>query len=375
MTIKNKTYLFHPFEIAFCGYSDSGKTTLITQLIEKMTPQYQIGYLKHDAHRFQMDKEGKDTFKAWGKGASQIFIFDPKHTASIHKGVPTFFDKKSLLLDCDFVFMEGYKNSEIEKIVFIDEERKILTSIKNGEINRIMAYVGQNEKKLNDLPTVAPYFNRNNIDGITDFIKTKLQEKVTPINGLVLTGGRSTRMKSDKALLKYNDQSQAEVAFSLLKPFCNQVFISSRKNQWDKEEFENRPQIHDQFLEIGPMGGILSAMKQNRKASWIVVACDLPYLDSSTLQHLIQSRNPFKYSTCYKSIHNSLPEPLCTIYEPKIFSKLLEFIGYGYECPRKALLNLPIELIQPLKKQALENVNTFEEFKQAQAGFQQGAQW
>ena len=60
-----EAYLFNPFEIAFCGYSETGKTTLITSLLKELSPQHKIGYVKHDAHKFQIDYEGKDTYKAY----------------------------------------------------------------------------------------------------------------------------------------------------------------------------------------------------------------------------------------------------------------------------------------------------------------------
>ena len=53
-----KESLFNPMELAFCGFSGSGKTTLLTKLIQSFAHDYQVGYVKHDAHNFDMDKEG-----------------------------------------------------------------------------------------------------------------------------------------------------------------------------------------------------------------------------------------------------------------------------------------------------------------------------
>ena len=53
--------MFHPFEIAICGYSGSGKTTLATRLIEYFATNYRVGYIKHSGHDFAMDRTGKDT--------------------------------------------------------------------------------------------------------------------------------------------------------------------------------------------------------------------------------------------------------------------------------------------------------------------------
>ena len=55
MTLKNKE-LFHSQEVLFCGYSGSGKTTLISKLINGMSNKLDIGYVKHDAHNFEIDQ-------------------------------------------------------------------------------------------------------------------------------------------------------------------------------------------------------------------------------------------------------------------------------------------------------------------------------
>jgi molybdopterin-guanine dinucleotide biosynthesis protein len=68
--------IFHPYEFSFCGYSNSGKTTLITKLLEKYSAAYDVAYIKNDAHKYQMDKEGKDTWCARKAGARVVSIND-----------------------------------------------------------------------------------------------------------------------------------------------------------------------------------------------------------------------------------------------------------------------------------------------------------
>jgi len=356
---RSPKYLFHPFEIVLCGYSGSGKTTLITRLIEKMRARYKIGYVKHDAHRFRMDHEGKDTFKSWMAGAEQVFIFDSEHSATIHRGRPSLIEQRAALSNCDFIFLEGYKNSSSPKIVFIDIEEKILENVREGQIENVVAYVGQKENHL----SVEPYFHRDNLDGFIQFVEASLRKRIPALNGLVLTGGKSTRMGSDKALLYYLDKPHGEVVMEMLKPYCENVFLSSRQGQWVNGEFSSCPQIYDRFLDFGPMGGVLSAMKAHPDNAWLVVACDLPHLEPSTLEVLIQNRNPYRFATAFRSQINDLPEPLCAIYEPKSYLRLLEFLGMGYECPRKFLIHSDSILLSLKNEKALENANYVEEFK------------
>jgi molybdopterin-guanine dinucleotide biosynthesis protein MobB len=108
-TEKKQHYAFHPHEIAFCGYSHSGKTTLITRLIQKLSKEYKVGYLKHDVHSFLMDHEGKDTYRARESGAHAVFITDPIHFAQIQSGSIEDAGAQCMFLNSDFLFVEGYK--------------------------------------------------------------------------------------------------------------------------------------------------------------------------------------------------------------------------------------------------------------------------
>lgn len=348
---------FHPFEISFCGHSNSGKTTLITKIIQRLCLNYTIGYIKHDAHSFQMDHEGKDTDKAWKSGANTVFIVDSSHSAEILSGPVDIIRQRSCFLNCDIVLVEGFKKSFIDKIVVIDEDEKILDMVLSGDLKRVVAFVGQ-KKFIDSLPEGIPYFCRDDSDTIADFVIASFKKKIsqTPLYGLVLAGGRSRRMQEDKALLSYHGQPQTEVCYHLLSERCEKVFLSARMNQWEQGRFSHITQLHDKFIDMGPIGGILTAMQTYPKAAWLVVACDLPYLDQMTLQTLVGARNPFKMATAFKSMEDEMPEPLCSIYEPKSYSRLLQGLGVGLRCPRKILINSAIQLIT-LTQNTLVNVN------------------
>jgi molybdopterin-guanine dinucleotide biosynthesis protein A len=181
--------------------------------------------------------------------------------------------------------------------------------------------------------------------------------------GLVLAGGRSARMGRDKALLTYGDgRPQAVVAYELLREFCRRVYLSVRTVQ---EALSEWPQLVDRYEEIGPMAGILTALDEHREAAWLVVACDLPFLNRETLRQLLAARDPQRIATAFRSAHDGLPEPLCAIYEPAARARLLEFVAQGLHCPRKALINSPVHLVELADHRALDNVNDPLEYERA----------
>ena len=185
------------------------------------------------------------------------------------------------------------------------------------------------------------------------------------INGLVLAGGKSVRMGKPKDLLQWHGKEQRYFAADLLAPFCDEVFISCRQDQLDNFDPDYNA-LTDTFLNMGPFGGILSALRAQRDKAWLVVACDLPLLDPKSLEFLVQSRNPEKIATTYESPFDGLPEPLITIWEPKSYPLLLNFLGIGNTCPRKVLINSDTLILKPDNPDALMNVNTPEDAEKAQ---------
>lgn len=193
----------------------------------------------------------------------------------------------------------------------------------------------------------------------------------TPLYGLVLAGGKSTRMKQDKATLDIHGKSQVAFCYELLTPYCDQVFVSTRKDQPEAFKLRDFLQVNDiePFINIGPLGGILSAMTQHPEADWFVVACDLPYLDQKTIKHLIHKRNRKKMATAYLDADDELPEPLCAIYESHSLDSLMAFRKEGGKCPRKFMMSHEIELLTQPDKMALINVNDPDEYRKARSYF------
>jgi molybdopterin-guanine dinucleotide biosynthesis protein A len=183
--------------------------------------------------------------------------------------------------------------------------------------------------------------------------------------GLVLAGGASTRMQRDKAALSYHGKPQLQWAHELLSRHCAASFISVRPEQRDEPTRANLPQIVDTRPGIGPIAGITAALTQHPNVAWLVVACDLPFLTSATLEHLIARRNPRCVATAYRSAHDGLPEPLCAIWEPSARDALLAFADGGKQCPRKFLINANTHLLDLPDAAALDNVNTAQEFSAA----------
>jgi molybdopterin-guanine dinucleotide biosynthesis protein A len=185
---------------------------------------------------------------------------------------------------------------------------------------------------------------------------------IVPLYGLVLAGGRSTRMQRDKAALHYHGRTQLEWAMALLAPHVERAFVSVRPDQVHDPVRAKFAQILDRHDNLGPIAGIVAAQAAHPDVAWLVLACDLPYLEAGTLEHLLRSRQPLRQATAYRSSHDGLPEPLCAIYEPASRPAIAAYVGSGRQCPRKFLIKADVNLLEQPNARALDNVNTPEEY-------------
>jgi molybdopterin-guanine dinucleotide biosynthesis protein A len=192
-----------------------------------------------------------------------------------------------------------------------------------------------------------------------------------PLHGLVLAGGRSSRMGTDKAALVHPDGRPLarRTRDLLIDAGCASVMLSLRHDQEIPPGFHGLPDaviLRDpEGGSEGPLAGILAAMRRHPDADWLVLACDLPRLDVATPGHLIVSRLPGEMFLCYRSEFDGLPEPLCAFYAAEALPVLEAMQAGGLRCPRKALIRSGCRLMDPVTPRALDNANTPEDWRTA----------
>lgn len=181
-----------------------------------------------------------------------------------------------------------------------------------------------------------------------------------PVHALVLAGGESRRMGRDKAHLEHGGKPQLERAVELLAPLVDKVWVSVRQDQPADELRDRYPQVVDRDADSGPVAGILAALETHPDVDWLVVACDLPNLDTETVGTLLYGATDPRF-TAFASSHNGLPEPLCALYRAGSAPLIRGFVDEGVLCPRKILIRSEAELLEQPHPSALDNVNTPED--------------
>ncbi|WP_445382186.1 NTP transferase domain-containing protein [Robiginitalea sp. IMCC43444] len=183
----------------------------------------------------------------------------------------------------------------------------------------------------------------------------------TKIYGLVLAGGHSRRMGTDKGLLHYHNKPQREFLYEQLQNICDAVFMSIRPEQ-QAELPRGFRHIVDENMYRGPLNGLLSAHHSFPEAAWLVVACDLPLVNEKILKYLLERRNKKAMATAFATRKTGLPEPLAAIWEPQGLRQAEIYMKTAASsCPRKFLLNVETTLVHPEDDLWVANANEPEE--------------
>jgi len=358
---------FNRNELSILGTTCSNIRDLSNRLIQELYAKYKIAYVDADHKAPQSDEDS-----ALPHGASLEFTDKITYRSLNYKASFNAFGNRNLFNEQDMVLVNGNHFNAQSQIVVIDPVKPLDQKLeKLTNIQLILLADGVEVLPpyiIQHLPagTAAPILKLSDTLAIANFIDKYLIQRIPALNGLVLAGGQSQRMQTDKGSLAYFGKSQRLHVHELLSAHCTETYISYANAQAVKEQ-EQLPVIVDAFLGLGPFGGILSAFQTNPNAAWLTVACDLPYLSAQTLAYLVEHRNPSKMATCFIDSDNKFPEPLITIWEPRAYPIMLQFLSQGYSCPRKVLINTNLELLQAPVIDDLQNVNYPEQREAAMA--------
>ena len=157
--------------VSFVAKSGTGKTTLLEKVIAELKGRgYRIGVVKHDAHRFDIDYPGKDSYRLTQAGADTMIISSPEKLAMIKKHdeappieelIATYFS------DVDLILTEGFKKSGLPKIEVHRRERSTTLICRGEENDPSLVAVASDEKLELDVPVL----DINNPAQVADFVE------------------------------------------------------------------------------------------------------------------------------------------------------------------------------------------------------------
>lgn len=359
--VRRQNGIYANQEIAFLGVKCSIISDLVHEIAKNNQKIAKIAYLDA-SHSDTISAPLFDTFTFHHSGDLNL-----NSASELNK-----FNARIQLAQYDLVCVNGNHFQAEKQVLILDNEKEASVKKRLHQLTNVQFIIKMNESSTvfdfleEQIPKIhqLPSYTIDQIDKISNHIQSIVKSNIPDIQGLVLAGGLSTRMGTDKGLLEYHGIAQREHLYSIfseLFPIKDEgqlgVYYSVRQHQ----DISGNA-IVDKFKGLGPFGGICSAFQENPNTAWLVVATDIPFLSKEMLEFLISKRNQTKIATTFKGKSKEFPEPLITIWEPKAYPILLNYLAQGYSCPRKVLINSEVELVE-IDDEIIRNINTPQEYE------------
>ena len=147
--------------------------------------------------------------------------------------------------------------------------------------------------------------------------------KIKYINGYILAGGKSSRMGSDKGLLNINGQPIIQMIIEQLQPAVYKIVIVSNNADYEKFGLEVIP---DLIKDIGPAGGIHTALSHTHSEKIFVMSCDMPNITTKSIEYMIEQSS---HSQIALPLNHGKTEPLFGVYSKKCLLRWQQLIEQG----------------------------------------------
>jgi len=116
------------------------------------------------------------------------------------------------------------------------------------------------------------------------------------ITGIILSGGKSSRMGENKSLMKINDSTMIERVVNLMKSYFTEVILIT--NTPDEYEFLNISLYEDIFTYRGPLAGIHSGLHHSETERNFIISCDIPLMTGEIIKYLIEYETDKPITIC-----------------------------------------------------------------------------
>jgi molybdopterin-guanine dinucleotide biosynthesis protein MobB len=287
--------------VAVCGHSGSGKTTLLEAAIAELVAEgLLVAAIKHDAHGFQVDREGKDSDRFFRAGATVVL-----------RGAGEQFERRGanslLTLETtlgrlgsahDVLLVEGHKDVALPKIWLCTQGE----SAPPPEVANVLL--------------VLPW-DGDRRAAFREFLREWLPVawRARRLCGGLLIGGRSSRMGRPKQLLEFGGRTLGEIAATALCDGLRTASVALGAGELPAT-LTALPRLADAPGFSGPGAALIAAHRWAPGAAWIVAACDHPHLRAEHIEWLAAQRRPGVWAVVPRQADGH-PSPMLALYEPQ----------------------------------------------------------
>ncbi len=252
------------FALGIAGYSGGGKTTLIEELIPVLKSRgLKVAVVKHDAHGFQMDHEGKDTYRFSAAGADRVMISSAASGfAEIDKSPRSLEEMLRGIDDMDIVIVEGYKGAYIPKMYVMTERNEYREP---DDIAMAEAIITDAPKRFESSGKTV--FDIDDVYSIADFIYKKVDKKAV----------------GDMGFTHFDDEGNARMVDVGMKDITRRTATAVATVQVNKETFgliKSGGVKKGDVLTVAQIAGIIGA----KKTPDLIPMCHPVIIDSADVR-------------------------------------------------------------------------------------------
>jgi molybdopterin-guanine dinucleotide biosynthesis protein A len=306
--------------LAVCGYSGSGKTTLLEAAIPRLVERgLKLALVKHDAHRFEVDRPGKDSDRLFRAGAD-IALRGPEQQFE-RRAQPLSLEATLAHLACDhdLILVEGHKDTALPKFWLAHPERPEPPPEVTGIASALPWTSGPGSNE-----------SAGRIEAFLDYIDRWLPAAwcARPLRFALLVGGKSTRMGSPKQSIEFGEHTLGEIALESLSAAAESALGSAEPGGvvvLGAGPLPKSPRASVRLADppglAGPGAGMIAAHRWAPEAAWIVAACDHPWLRREHIEWLAAQRKPGRWAVVPRQ-RDGHPCPTLALYEPQALAAM-----------------------------------------------------
>ena len=184
--------------------------------------------------------------------------------------------------------------------------------------------------------------------------------------GLVVCGGKSTRMGTDKSLIDYHGKPQRYYVYEMLEWVCDKVFIACNRAQATSiiapyQILADSPDLEN----IGPMAALLTAFSTYPDKDFLVVGCDYPFITTKDLKEFEKALDRAQIASAFYSEQNNVYEPLLAYYSERSGSEIQRMYSNKQYSLQHFLKENNAEKHNPIRPKNVVSIDTPEEFETA----------
>jgi molybdopterin-guanine dinucleotide biosynthesis protein A len=187
------------------------------------------------------------------------------------------------------------------------------------------------------------------------------------ITGIILSGGKNSRMGTNKALLKIGDRTVIEIIVDVLSSLFSDIIIST--NSGEELSFLQLPTVADLYQDAGPLAGIHAALTHSRTDANLIISCDLPLMSREMVDYIVNLPSDKSIVICRAA---GFMQPLPGRYHKRALTAIEEILAappqHGYRSFLNVFAKIDTEIIEAeqlafYRDELFFNMNEYADYK------------